>query len=102
MNLVVNARDAIAQDGAIAISLARIVGEAQQPMVALTVRDNGCGMDQETLARAFDPFYTTKGADGTGLGLSTCFTNMRRMSGRISLVSSLGQGTTCTCLFPCG
>lgn len=100
MNLLVNARDAIAQNGVVAISLARIVGEAQQPLIALTIRDNGCGMDQETLARAFDPFYTTKGADGTGLGLSTCFSNMRRMGGRISLVSSPGQGTTCTCIFP--
>ena len=100
MNLVVNARDAIAHDGVITISLARVVGEPPQPMIELTIRDNGCGMDQATLARAFDPFYTTKGADGTGLGLSTCFTNVRRMGGRISLVSSLGRGTTCTCLFP--
>lgn len=100
MNLVVNARDAINEYGTITVTVCRGVDEEQQPTVVMKVADSGCGMDQDTLARAFDPFYTTKGNRGTGLGLSTCFTNMRRMGGRISIVSSPGRGTTCTCSFP--
>jgi two-component system, cell cycle sensor histidine kinase and response regulator CckA len=100
MNLVVNARDAISDYGTITVTVTRGVDEEHQPTVVMKVADSGCGMDQATLARAFDPFYTTKGTRGTGLGLSTCFTNMRRMGGRISITSSPGQGTTCVCTFP--
>jgi signal transduction histidine kinase len=100
MNLVVNARDAIAGNGVISLTLSHGVDDDGTTIAVLEVTDTGCGMDQATLARAFDPFYTTKGDRGTGLGLSTCFGNMRRMGGRISIASTPGQGTTCTCTFP--
>ncbi len=100
MNLVVNARDAIADYGTITLQASHGVDDDGQPSVVLKVADTGCGMDQATLSRAFDPFYSTKGERGTGLGLSTCFNNMRRMGGRISITSSPGQGTTCICTFP--
>ncbi len=100
MNLVVNARDAINDYGTITLLLQRGVDDEGQPSVVFKVADTGSGMDQVTLSRAFDPFYSTKGERGTGLGLSTCFTNMRRMGGRISITSSPGQGTTCICTFP--
>jgi signal transduction histidine kinase len=100
VNLVVNARDAIADYGTISVTVRHGVDDAGSAIVVLKVADTGSGMDAATLARAFDPFFTTKGERGTGLGLSTCFTNMRRMGGRISITSSPGQGTTCTCTFP--
>lgn len=100
MNLVINARDAIADYGTITVSISRAVDDDGRPAVVLKVSDTGCGMDEATLARAFDPFFTTKGERGTGLGLSTCFTNMRRLGGRIAITSSPGQGTTCLCTFP--
>lgn len=100
MNLVINARDAISDYGTITVLVTRAVDDDGRPAVVLKVTDTGCGMDEATLARAFDPFYSTKGERGTGLGLSTCFTNMRRMGGRISMTSSPGQGTTCLCTFP--
>jgi len=100
MNLVVNARDAISEYGTITVTVQHGINEDGRPIAVLKVADTGCGMDQATLARAFDPFYSTKGERGTGLGLSTCFSNMRRMDGRISITSNLGQGTTCVCTFP--
>jgi two-component system, cell cycle sensor histidine kinase and response regulator CckA len=100
VNLVVNARDAIVDHGTIFVTVRRGVDDAGGSIVVIKVVDTGCGMDAATLARAFDPFFTTKGERGTGLGLSTCFTNMQRMGGRISITSSPGQGTTCACTFP--
>ena len=100
VNLVVNAKDAIADYGTISVIVRRGVDDAGSAIVVLKVADTGSGMDAATLARAFDPFFTTKGERGTGLGLSTCFTNMQRMGGRISITSSPGQGTTCVCTFP--
>lgn len=99
MNLVVNARDAIADYGTISVTVRRGVDDAGGTIVVIKVADTGSGMDAITLARAFDPFFTTKGERGTGLGLSTCFTNMQRMGGHISITSSPGQGTTCVCTF---
>jgi signal transduction histidine kinase len=100
MNLVINARDAITDYGTITVVATRAVDDDGRSAVVLKVTDTGCGMDEATLARAFEPFYTTKGKRGTGLGLSTCFTNMRHMGGHISMTSSKGQGTTVQCTFP--
>merc|ERR1712093_948647 len=72
INLVVNARDAMPTGGTICIEgQLRAASEGMQEYVALIVRDTGIGMSQETLARATEPFFTTKGpGKGTGLGLS--------------------------------
>lgn len=90
LNLVFNARDAIAGQGIITLSTAlKASGQVQ-----LTVRDNGGGMSPQVSARAFDPFFTTKpfGA-GSGLGLSTVFGFIRQSDGHVSIDSVEGEGT---------
>lgn len=58
----------------------------------IEVRDRGCGMSREQLARAFDPFFTTR-PDGTGLGLASVLATLRRLGGSVTLESEVGQGT---------
>jgi len=106
MNLCVNARDAVVAacemqrrchgqitievDGqAVADDPAMAAGE-----VVVTVRDNGCGMDEETRRHLFEPFFTTKGECGTGLGLATVYRLVDRHHGRIEVESTPGEGTT--------
>jgi signal transduction histidine kinase len=100
INLVINARDAITDSGSITLGIMHGIEDATKPSVKLIVNDTGCGMDEATLNRACEPFFTTKGEQGVGLGLSTCFNNMRRMNGFLSITSAPGLGTTCTCTFP--
>jgi len=104
VNLVVNARDAVSSHGHILID---IDGEAarhghcaacQAPIdgdyVAISVRDDGTGMDERTVARIFDPFYTTKDVGkGTGMGLSVVHGIMHRAGGHVMVNSAPGAGT---------
>ena len=105
MNLVVNARDALLQDGVITIETrneyldegycARHLAGTPGPHVMLVVSDNGCGMDRETQARAFEPFFTTKPpGKGTGLGLSTVYGIVKQNSGFVWLESEVGKGSS--------
>lgn len=90
LNLVFNARDAIAGQGTIQLSTA-LDASGQ---VVLTVRDTGAGMTPEVVARAFDPFFTTKAfGAGSGLGLSTVFGFIRQSEGHVSIDSVVGTGT---------
>ena len=67
----------------------------------LSVADNGTGMEDETMAHVFEPFYTTKAADrDTGLGLSTVHGIIAQSDGHISVESELGEGTVFTVLLP--
>lgn len=67
----------------------------------LSFRDNGCGMDQVTLARAFEPFFTTKGVGtGTGLGLSVVHGIMKNYGGSVAVHSDVGKGATFQLYFP--
>lgn len=95
LNLVVNARDAMPEGGTISISadFAQESSDSEQ-YVSITVSDEGEGMDVETLARAVDPFFTTKGiGKGTGLGLSMVRGMVEQSGGGFTLDSVVGQGT---------
>ena len=110
-NLCVNARDAIAGVGTIIVTTANDSLDAEDydehldvasgDYVRITLRDNGCGMDQETLAHIFEPFYTTKGVgQGTGLGLATVYGAVKQNNGFIYAASEPGEGTTFTLYLP--
>lgn len=102
-NLALNARDATPTGGKICIRTEERPGETNQVSgyVAMIVSDNGCGMDRETLARVFEPFFSTKPqGKGTGLGLTTVQSIVTQCGGTMTVESSLGQGTSVTVLFP--
>jgi two-component system, cell cycle sensor histidine kinase and response regulator CckA len=90
MNLAVNARDAMAHGGTLAIETEN---GADARSVLLRVRDTGVGMDAATLAHVFEPFYTTKGGVlGTGLGLATVFGIVQQSGGELTVESEPGRG----------
>jgi PAS domain S-box-containing protein len=90
LNLIANAMQAIAGHGQIWVT-----AQSQDDWLRVTVRDTGCGMSPQTLARLGEPFFTTKvvGA-GTGLGLAISLALVERHHGRLRFESQLGQGTT--------
>jgi PAS domain S-box-containing protein len=90
LNLAVNARDAMAKGG-----LLRLEGRQEDEHVRLLLIDDGEGMDDETLRRALEPFFTTKGVGkGTGLGLSMVHGMMEQLGGKLTISSDKGKGTT--------
>jgi PAS domain S-box-containing protein len=108
LNLVVNARDAMPAGGTITIAAGdhRVEEGANEALapgryVCLKVIDDGQGMDAATLARAMEPFFTTKGVGkGTGLGLSMVHGLAEQSGGRLLLKSKPGKGTTAILLLP--
>ncbi|MCA9573556.1 MAG: HAMP domain-containing histidine kinase, partial [Myxococcales bacterium] len=103
LNLVVNARDALTHGGSINVHVDRVVGDDDRPWMRLIVRDTGCGMDRETQARLFEPFFTTKApGQGTGLGLPICRQIVAAHRGRITVESTLGEGSTFRVVLPLG
>ncbi|MBX9746896.1 MAG: response regulator, partial [Hyphomonadaceae bacterium] len=98
LNMVINARDAMPDGGAIAIE-ARPSG--RDNFIELAVRDNGIGMPKEVADRAMEPFFTTKPAGkGTGLGLAQVFGAARQSGGAVEIDSAPGRGTTIRLLLP--
>lgn len=97
LNLILNARDAMPDGGRITISTrnsANLGNDTQAGFVELEVRDEGCGMDAETRSRVFEPFFTTKKiGKGTGLGLTTVDSIVKRQGGTIEIESESGRGT---------
>lgn len=109
LNLLVNARDAMPSGGRVTLRLSSVPsvppaeapGAPPGPWVLLEVADTGVGMDEETLARVFEPFYTTKpDGRGTGLGLPTVRRLVTEQGGRIAVSSVPGGGTTFRIYWP--
>jgi signal transduction histidine kinase len=110
-NLATNARDAIGPgDGVIRIRVAPVTGAGMswippavrgQRFVALTVGDNGCGMDPDTLRHICEPFFTTKGVgEGSGLGMAMVYGLVQQHGGHMHVQSCHGAGTTVYVLLP--
>jgi len=110
-NLCANARDAIDGVGKVVIETGHIVvdeaycdanvGSVPGEYVLLSVSDNGCGMDQATMAHVFEPFFTTKGVgQGTGLGLATVYGIVRQNKGFINIYSEPGLGSSIRLYLP--
>jgi signal transduction histidine kinase len=104
MNLVLNARDAMAAGGDIRVEVADVdvgagSGERSGPYVLVKVHDQGAGMDAATRARIFEPYFTTK-ATGTGLGLAIVNDLVQRAGGFIHVQSSPGAGTAMRIYLP--
>jgi len=110
LNLVINARDAMPEGGALRLeteedilteSAALEAGVNPGRFVVLSVTDSGTGMTEETRKRLFEPFFTTKGVGkGTGLGLSTVYGIVRQTGGCVRVSSELGRGTEFRVLLP--
>jgi signal transduction histidine kinase/CheY-like chemotaxis protein len=102
LNIAVNARDAMADGGELRIATAPRNDPRSGRMVAVAVTDSGSGMDEDTVSRAIEPFFTTKSTGkGTGLGLSQVYGFATQSGGDVSIDSEPGQGTTVTLLLPC-
>jgi PAS domain S-box-containing protein len=106
INLAVNARDAMPQGGSLTLACnnedtGKKVGLPKDTFVSITVTDTGEGMSEATLARAQEPFYTTKGiGKGTGLGLSMVHGFTAQSGGAMRIKSELGKGTKVTLWLP--
>ncbi len=104
MNLVVNACDAMPQGGTVSISVDRedrtLVDTKTTQHAVLRVRDTGTGISDELLEHVFDPFVSTKGTRGTGLGLTSCFGIVKRAGGVMRVQTEVGVGTVFTAYLP--
>ncbi|SEI55637.1 PAS domain-containing sensor histidine kinase [Pseudomonas sp. NFR16] len=107
MNLMINARDAMPDGGSVVVSakevsLPRVAGAMRlEEFVCISVSDTGSGMDDATLQRAMEPFFTTKGlGKGTGLGLSMVHGLAAQSGGKLVLSSTAGKGTTAELWLP--
>ena len=110
LNLIVNSRDAMPNGGTLKLSTdevslppdgvaARRVGPGAY--IELRIEDTGCGMTPETLARVYEPFFTTKEiGKGTGLGLSQVYGFVQQCAGSIAIDSEVGRGTRVSILLP--
>ena len=104
-NIMKNASYAMDKPGTINIRINRDKIESEEnteiPALRIEISDTGCGMNEETMQRIYDPFFTTKDiSEGTGLGLASAYTLMQQHKGEISVRSALEKGTTFTLLFP--
>jgi two-component system sensor histidine kinase HydH len=94
VNVLQNAVDAVGAEGHITVDAG-----GENRLIRLSVRDNGCGMDSETMSKIFQPFFTTK-TKGTGLGLAIVDRLITVLGGEIGIDSTPGKGTTVTIVLP--
>ena len=109
INICINAMHAMQNGGTLCITTsnehlttetARVAHVVPGDYVVLSISDTGIGMDDETISKIFDPFFSTKGEMGTGLGLSQVYGFVSRSKGSIKVKSTVGTGTTFTLYFP--
>ena len=102
INLVFNAADALPDGGRITLRVRRQAADAQfaKPAVVVEVIDDGVGMDENTRIHCLEPFFTTKGERGTGLGLAMVYGIAQRHDAELQVDSEPGKGTTIRLLFP--
>lgn len=109
INLAVNARDAIPQHGTVRICLRRVetmpsvrfAPPLKGAFAAVSVSDDGCGIEESVMSQVFDPFFTTKGVgEGTGLGLSQVFGFVKQSEGEVDVTSTVGEGSTFVLYLP--
>ncbi|MEA1996260.1 MAG: ATP-binding protein, partial [Gemmatimonadota bacterium] len=97
-NLIINAVQAMPEGGTIKITVENIDLETSLPVehgeyVKITVKDSGCGISEKYLTKIFDPYFTTK-QQGSGLGLATSYSIIRKHGGHIDVKSQVGVGTS--------
>ena len=109
VNMCINSMHAIKENGELTlrthnelldINDARLLHLEPGCYVQLSITDTGCGMDSQTVERIFDPFFSTKGEMGTGLGLSQVYSFVERTGGSVNVYSEKGKGTRFVIYFP--
>ena len=105
-NIVINANQAMPEGGIIRVAAENLVLEEKNEMsvkpgryIRISIKDQGTGIDEKHLSKIFDPYFTTKN-EGSGLGLATAYSIIKKHNGHISVDSLLGAGTTFSIYLP--